>query len=33
MLLDAEVPESIAQRLNLHEFMLDGTSMAQFSSD
>lgn len=33
MLLDAEVPESIAQRLKLHEFMLDGTSVAQFSSD
>jgi len=33
MLLDAEVPESVAQRLKLHDFVLDGTSVAQFSSD
>ena len=33
MLLEAEVPESIAQRLKLHDFVLDGTSVAQFSSD
>ena len=33
MLLEAEVPESIARRLKLHDFVLDGTSVAQFSSD
>ena len=33
MLLEAEVPESIARRLRLHDFVLDGTSVAQFSSD
>jgi len=33
MLLDAEVPKSIAQRLRLEEFALEGTSVPQFSSD
>jgi len=33
MLLEAEVPESIAQRLKMHDFVLDGTSVALFSSD
>lgn len=33
MLLDAEVPVSMARRLNLRDFVLNGTSVPQLSSD